>query len=219
MALSTPHFRGGKTSYYRCNLGKRLRIRGAVNVACPPDVVVPAEQINSVMHVRSPVLFRGANLAPSPVSPLGSVPTMCSSCCVTFSRASFGIYLRPMTWLRRIVAPSIGTIAGSRPRRYTWQTGCLRRSAISPSTANSCEPVSGCLRTTVDPCCRWMSSLLGLLPSGRTSRWTWSHWADALWERIDGVRVGVLDTTLEGSFRRLSDFRPVNCTGQFSAAA
>src|SRR5579863_2604480 len=154
MALSTPHFRGGKTSYYRCNLGKRLRIRGAVNVACPPDVVVPAEQINSVMHVRSPVLFRGANLAPSPVSPLGSVPTMCSSCCVTFSRASFGIYLRPMTWLRRIVAPSIGTIAGSRPRRYTWQTGCLRRSAISPSTANSCEPVSGCLRTTVDPCCR-----------------------------------------------------------------
>src|SRR5579872_1816168 len=53
-AGSTPYFCSRETSCYVCNRSKRLRVSGAVNVMPPPDVVVRAELINSVMHVCSP---------------------------------------------------------------------------------------------------------------------------------------------------------------------
>ena len=66
--------------------------------------------------------------------------------------------------------------------------GSARRGDISPSIANFCKPVSGL------PANRsWPGLSLDRLPPRLAAlqdlaldlRWTWSHQADALWERID----------------------------------
>jgi hypothetical protein len=54
-----PHLGSRIATNYSCNLGIRLRVSRAVNVACAPDVVVRAEQINSVMHDCSPLQSGG----------------------------------------------------------------------------------------------------------------------------------------------------------------
>jgi hypothetical protein len=72
-------------------------------------------------------------------------------------------------------------------------------------------------------CCRdiaYVESAINQIVARRMIKRKQMRWNRWTVQPFLGVRVAVLDSTLEGSFRRLyPDFRPANGTGQISAAA